>query len=213
MLGFGKKVEYDRSTALEAGDRARAKGKHKVAIAEYRKVLDADPDDAAVHTRIAPLLVRVGQHDDALKSFERAAEVYEKKGFTEKALAVRVQAAQAFPKQVELWEQVSQIHLDAGRKADAFRALIRGRMQQRGRAEREKAVALLQRALNIDDSHVMATLDLAHLLAQLGRKEEARPLLGRMGERTSGRLRRRIRWMQFKLWPSASRFWIWMRNK
>jgi tetratricopeptide (TPR) repeat protein len=78
---------YIRARVLEKADRARGRGRLKKAIAGYRQVLQADPKDAAVHGKIAPLLARTGQPSEALASFEAAARIHLDAGFSDRALS------------------------------------------------------------------------------------------------------------------------------
>src|SRR4051794_16778806 len=44
-------------------------------IAQFRKMATEDPDNDLGHFRLGQLLMENGQHDEALKSFERTAEI------------------------------------------------------------------------------------------------------------------------------------------
>jgi len=66
-------------------------------------VLEHDPADHVVRSKLAPLLARVGRWDEARKNFDQAADGYLKVGFAPKAIAVWTVAAQTFPEQVEYW--------------------------------------------------------------------------------------------------------------
>src|SRR4051812_28508100 len=111
---FGSKEPQTRSEIITAADQARAKGKLKKAIAGYRKALELEPKDPVVHGKLAPLLARSKEPQAALESFQTAAQGHLDKGFADKALAVYVQAADLFPHQVNLWQQMAQLNLSKG---------------------------------------------------------------------------------------------------
>jgi Tfp pilus assembly protein PilF len=135
------KKTYDRGQTLARAAKAEGKRQRKKAIAEYRKVLEQEPDNPAVLTKLASLLAKTRQPEEACKKFLAAAEVYEKQAFDDKALATYLQAAGLVPARAELWEQIAKLNVKRGRPADAIRALQDGAARQRGRKLRANAAA------------------------------------------------------------------------
>lgn len=194
---------YDRRTALATADKARANGSVRKALKWYRKVLEHDPGDPAVRAKVAPLLARVGRHDESRAAFEMAADGFLAQGFSPKAIAVWTLAAQTFPEHVQYWERIANEQVMQGRKADAVRALLDGRAQLRKKRQRQLAVLLLRQVLELEPGRVEVTLDLADLLRRDGVKEEAKRLLyGALLRVGRGRMRRKVRLLQFRIEPS-----------
>jgi tetratricopeptide (TPR) repeat protein len=208
---FGREKPYDRNDTLAAADKARAQGKSRKAIAGYRKVLEHEPGDAPVLAKLAPLLAKSNDRDGALRAFTLAADAFNKKGFAEKALAVIVQAAAAFPAEVPFWREISRIHLAAKRRADAVKALLEGRHHQHGKKGRKTARELLREAVAIEPWHPAATRDLAGLLAKDGERGEAKALLAGLAERTRGGELRRVRGAQLRMAPTPAALYRWLR--
>lgn len=194
---------YDRSTALATAEKARARGSIRKAVKWYRKVLDAEPGDVQVRTRIAPLLARLGRWDESRAAFDQAADGFLAQGFVPKAIAVWTLAAHTFPEHVDYWERIANQQVMAGRKADGVRALLDGRARLLQRRQRPLAVLLLRQALELEPGRVEVTLDLADLLRRDGIKDEARRLLTaallRVGR---GKMRRKVRLAQLRIEPS-----------
>jgi len=194
---------YDRSTALATADKAKANGKVRKAIKWYRKVLDKEPTDASVRAKIAPLLARVGKHEEARASFDMAADGFLAKGFAPKAIAVWTLAADTFPEHVQYLERIANQQVMQGRKADAVLALLEGRSRLSKKRQRHLAVLLLRQVLELEPGRVDVTLDLADLLRRDGIKDEAKRLLyGALLRVGRGRLRRKVRLAQFRIEPS-----------
>ncbi|MFP2903481.1 tetratricopeptide repeat protein [Pyxidicoccus sp. 3LFB2] len=206
---FGRKPP-SRSELIVAADRARARGHLRRAIAGYRKALELEPKDPAVLGKLAPLLARTNEAEASLKSFQEAAQVHLDKGFADKALAVYTQAAETFPTQVGLWQQVSQMHLERGRQADAVRVLLRGRFSLRRRKERAAAIVLLKDLLRLEPTLFAPRLDLARLLARQKQPEEALALLEPMLHLTGAQLRQ-VRWTLLCITPGPGTGWRWLR--
>ncbi|WNG34299.1 tetratricopeptide repeat protein [Archangium minus] len=208
---FGKKEPPSRSELIAEADRARAKGNLKKAIAGYRKALESEPKDPVVHGKLAPLLARVNEPEASLRSFRTAAQSHLDKGFSDKALSVYTQAAETFPTQVNLWQQVVQMYLARGHRADAVRMLLRGRILLRNKNERREAITLLKEALALEPTLFEPRLDLARLLAQQGLKSEAMALLEPMAEDLKGGMLRQVRGTMLRVSPSLGAGWLWLR--
>ncbi|PTL78894.1 lipopolysaccharide assembly protein LapB [Vitiosangium sp. GDMCC 1.1324] len=208
---FGKKEPPSRSELIAEADRARSKGNLKKAIAGYRKALELEPKDPIVHGKLAPLLARVNEPEASLQSFRAAAQGHLDKGFSDKALAVYTQAAETFPAQVNLWQQVVQMYLARGHRADAVRMLLRGRIYLRHKNERREAITLLKEALELDPTLFEPRLDLARLLAKQGQRAEAMALLEPMVGELQGGMLRRVRETMLRISPSPGTWWRWFR--
>jgi len=208
-VAFWKAKPYDRVEVLAAADRARARGRVKKAIAGYRKVLQADPRDAAVHGKIAPLLARVQEHEAALASFEAAARGHLAAGFADRALAVWTQAAAHYPERSGFWEEMARLHLGRERRADAVSTLVRGGSAV-GRATPEAGIRLLGQALEVERWNVPARIALARLLRRTGRRPDAAALLSEVAPRLSGRPLRQVRGALFAITPTPAAAWRWL---
>ncbi|MBN1210104.1 MAG: tetratricopeptide repeat protein [Myxococcaceae bacterium] len=209
---FRGKAPLSRSEIIASADQARAKGRLKKAIAGYRKALELEPKDPAVHGKLAPLLARSKQPEAALESFQAAAQGHLDKGFADKALAVYTQAAETFPHKVALWQQLSQLNLSKGRRADALKTLLRGRLHFRRKDEARGAITLLQEALTLDPTLFEVKLDLAMQHARLKQRAEAMALLNPMLlDVRERRQLRRLRWTMLRVAPGAGAWGRWLR--
>ncbi len=192
-------------------DRARSRGRVKQAVAGYRKALEVAPGDLAIHAKLAPLLARRGLKAEALESFALAADGQLKAGFIDRAVSLRRQAAETFPEEYPLWQELTRLHLLRDRRADAVAALRAGGQELLHSRHREVGVQVLRRALEIEPGHVEVTLLLARLLARCGRKAEALPLLDALDPRAGGAVLWRARRLAFRLSPTPRRLWRWAK--
>jgi len=208
---FGRKVPLSRSELVQRGDRARAKGRRRKAISEYRKALALEPGDASIHAKIAPLLAARGDKAEALKSFQAAAEGQIKAGFVDRAIALYVQAVSLFPKEDVLWREVARLHLERARRADAVRIYVQAHRHFRGKKDRDTGIAFLRRAVELDPLHIQGTIALAKLLKKSGRKAEGHQLLAQLAAQLRGPALKKVRRAQFGLSPTPAALWRWMR--
>ncbi len=208
---FGKPRPYSRTETLDRAEKARAKGKRKKAIAEYRKVLAQDPADTVVHQKLAPLLAQIGEREAALKSFLAAAEGHLKSGFADRAISVYAQATTFFPGNESLWNELARLHRERSRRADAVKVYVEAHRHFRAPQQREKAINFLRNALELEPIHVDASVHLARLLKQGGQQVDARRMLDQLANQVRGPALKRVRKAQFGIAPNPSTLWRWMR--
>jgi len=210
-VGWFGKAKYNRSESLSRAAKAEGRGKRKKAIAEYRKVLAQEPDNPVILVKLAGLLAKTKQPEEARQKFLAAAECYEKEAFDDKAVAVFRQAVSHLPKRVELWERMAQLDVKRERLPEAIRDLLDGSSHFRRRRERQSAVRLLRMAVKIEPGQFEATMALARLLAKSGARPEARKLYADLCTRNRGRRLRRVRGAMFRMSPTPAAGWRWLR--
>jgi len=81
-FGFG----FNKQKALNAAEKYVQQGKMQNAIAEYEKVIKADPKDLTVTNTIGDLYCRLGDADKATDCFKTVGDAYATQGFTVKAI-------------------------------------------------------------------------------------------------------------------------------
>ncbi len=211
MLWPWKKRTYSRTELLATADRARARGRRKQAIAGYRRVLEANPQDLTVHAKLAPLLAASGDRPGALVSFRTAADGQAKAGFHERALSLFIQASEHYPDEETLWPEIARLHLQRGRRAEAVAALTEGAWRlhlgrQYGMAER-----VLRLGLQFEPYDADALAILARTVHKAGRRDEAVAILEDLSGRVRGRRRAAVRGLLFRLNPTLPHLWAWAR--
>ena len=210
MGWFGRKRSYDRTRLLGQAMRATQRRRHMRAIALYREILAVDPNDMQVHRKIAPLLARTRQPDDAWESYRRAAEQLSKQGFVDQAIGTYREACTHLPRQHRLWLALADLEVKRGRPVDAVNALIDGSRRLRSRRTQQEALTLLQRARKIQPGAFEPNFELAGLLASAGARDRAKRILEELVPRARGRQLRRLRGRQFVLSPTPAAAWRWL---
>lgn len=211
MFGRSSKPPpVNRSEVLATADKLRVKGKYKKAVVEYRKLIAIDPTDADVHSKLAPLLVKVGERDEALKSWRAAADAFLQRGFADRAIAMYTQASVAFPKEPSVWERMGRLHFERGRRAEGVKALLAGAAQLKSKPQRPAAEKLLRQALEFEPMHIDATVALCRVLKSGGRKPEARQMLVALRTAIRGPALKRVRSAELRLFPGFGSFFRWL---
>jgi tetratricopeptide (TPR) repeat protein len=207
-----KKRAFVRREVVAAADLARARGRRGKAIAGYRRALEVDPEDLAVHAKIAPLLAVSGEREAALRSFRSAADGQARAGFHERALALFIHASEHYPDEEGLWPEIARLHLQRGRRAEAVSALTAGGWRLSLLRRFEVAERVLRLAVQLDPEDADAQVILARALARAGRRGEALRLLEAIAARVGGRRRTAVHGVMFRVAPSPRRLWTWVRG-
>ncbi len=83
-FGFG----FNKQKVLSAAEKYVQQGKLQNAIAEYEKILKADPKDLTVMNTVGDLYARNGEVDKATECFKSVGDAYAAQGFTVKGIAM-----------------------------------------------------------------------------------------------------------------------------
>lgn len=209
-MALGRRKPYDRTRILAEAAKARKKGRHRKALALYRQVLAVEPANPNLHRKVAPLLAREREPEQAWQSYRQAAQGLLLQGFSEHAIGLYREASRTLPTRVEVWQALAELELERGRAADAIGTLLEGRRHFRARRSREQAVQLLLQARRIDPCHFEASFDLACLLARSGASQRARRLLEELDVPRPARERRRVRGRLFRMSPTPRAAWRWL---
>ena len=214
MAPFRSEKSYDRRRLLDRAARAargRSRRKRRKAVALYRRVLTAEPDNPDLLRKLAPLLAQTDEAADACASYRRAASEFVERGFVDRAVGVYRDAVRALPHEASMWKEMAALELQRGRSADAVAALLEGRRGFRKRRQREDALALLWAARKIDPEHYALNMDLASLLARCGAGGRGVALLEGLIRAHPDR-EARVRARHFRIAPSPGAAWRWMRS-
>jgi len=215
MLTISRNQVFNKSESLEKAGKALVKGKIDKAIVEYKKILEADPDNFVIRGKVAPLYAEQNKMLEAWTNFKASAHGYSRAGFVAKALGVYAQATQYLPNELELWDSIARIQLEKGMKVDAIETLNRASENFSDSKSLNKAVYLLKKAFNIQPWHYDTTLSLADDLSRVGSipaKVEAIGLYTGLADRVKGPRLRVVRYRHFKASPGFGTFWRYLKS-
>lgn len=210
MFGFGKTEPLDRDAVLRRAEEFRARKKPKKAVAELKRLLANNPRDAGAHAKLGPLLTSLGRPIEALDSYRIAAADYDQRGFFEKAQSLWLQVAEIDVTDLALWKRVSEFHIKRGHPLEGSKLLFRAAGLQT-KKHHTVSIQLLTEGLVHEPKNIEATLQLAPLLVKENQRDEAHALLESALTWTTGRWTKRVRKLQFRLFPGFSTLWRWLR--
>ncbi len=159
---------FDREAALKAAEKALKLGKVDVAIAEYVKVVEAQPRDWNSANALGDLYVRAKQVDKGLEQYTRIADHLAEEGFYSKALALFKKILKLKPDQEYALLQSGDLAAKQGTLADAkkfFQQVAEGR---KARGDKKGAAEIAVRLGTLDPEDLDARLRAGQLAAEMG---------------------------------------------
>ena len=203
-------MRNDRKRLLAEANRELQDGDVRSAIKLYRRVLLEEPRNVAVALRAAPLLAREGGSFEAWQLFRMASQELMRARRREECLAALKEACRCVPHEFEAWRLRSELELKLGREDAAFETLLEGRRAFRQPHARAQAIALLERARQIEPWDLEVGLDLAQLYARTDQRHAALELLELLGLRAEAHDLRRVARLRFRITGSPRDLWAWI---
>src|SRR3954447_6746629 len=181
-FGFG----FNKQKVLSAAEKFVQQGKLQNAIAEYEKVLKADPKDLTVNNTVGDLYARLGQNEQALECFKSVGDAYASQGFTVKAIAMYKKLTKIKPT-LEGILRLAELYTQQGLFNDARAQYLQVAEEFLRAGELEQAVRIFQKTLEMDPENVAMRMRLAEVYVRLGKKTEAWQIFSSAAESLRGR--------------------------
>src|SRR6476646_10663501 len=181
-FGFG----FNKQKALSAAEKFVQQGKLQNAIAEYEKVLKADPKELTVSNTIGDLYARLGQAEKAVESFKSVGDAYAAQGFTVKAIAMYKKLTKLKPT-LESVLRLAELYTQQGLFNDARAQYLQVAEEFLRSGELEQAVRIFQKTLEMDPENVAMRTRLAEVYVRLNKKAEAWQLFAAAADSLRGR--------------------------
>ncbi len=167
-FGFG----FNKQKVLSAAEKYVQQGKLQNAIAEYEKVLKADPKDLTVLNTVGDLYSRNGEVDKATDCFKKVGDAYAAQGFTVKGIAMYKKIGKLKPS-LESVLKLAELYTQQGLFNDARAQYLQVAEEFLRAGELEQSVRIFQKILEMDPENVAMRVRLAEVYIRLGKKNEA----------------------------------------
>jgi tetratricopeptide (TPR) repeat protein len=167
-FGFG----FNKQKVLSAAEKYVQQGKMQNAIAEYEKVLKADPKDLTVTNTVGDLYSRLGDADKATEAFKIVGDAYASQGFTVKAIAMYKKISKLKPS-LESVLKLAELYTQQGLFNDARAQYLQVAEEFLKSGELENAVRIFQKILEMDPENTNMRVRLAEVYVRLGKKNDA----------------------------------------
>jgi len=167
-FGFG----FNKQKVLSAAEKYVQQGKMQNAIAEYEKVIKADPKDLTVTNTVGDLYSRLGDADKATDCFKTVGDAYATQGFTVKAIAMYKKISKLKPS-LESVLKLAELYTQQGLFNDARAQYLQVAEEFLKSGELDNAVRIFQKILEMDPENTTMRVKLAEVYVRLGKKNDA----------------------------------------
>lgn len=181
------------------------------ALVLYRQILAAEPHNAEIHGRAAPLLARSGRTVESWESFQIAIRTLKDAGDTSALRALEQESVRALPLHLEACRGFARAELARGKPREAMRVLFEGSRRLRGSRHRGAAIVLLREAREIEAWNPAIVLPLCRRLSRDGQPAEALFLLDHLEQRVAPEVLPTVRALIWRIEPSLRHTWRWTR--
>jgi len=167
-------VLSDKAKLLASAQKSLQKNQLAKAIKDFRKVVQLDPKDIRSRQKLAELLSRDKQRDDALDEYEVVAKYYTENGFYLKAIAVYKQMQKLDPSQVKYYHRLAELNEKQGLLGNAlseYRNLVAYYEKNQMTSE---AIDVLQKMKELEPENLNVLVKIAEVFAVTGMKDKAR---------------------------------------
>jgi tetratricopeptide (TPR) repeat protein len=166
-------VAVDREDTLKKAEKLLRQGRLDAAIAEYVRVVEDHPGDAAVANTLGDLYVRAGQQDKAAAQYARIGAHFMAEGFYSKAGAIYKKALKLTPEDEAVQLSLADIAQKQGLLADARTQLQAIAARRRQRGDKAGVAEIVVRLGSVDAGDFDARTLAARTLVEMGDEEDA----------------------------------------
>jgi len=159
---------FNREAALKAAEKALKLGKVDAAIAEYVKVVEAQPRDWNSANSLGDLYVRAKKIEKGLEQYTRIADHLAEEGFYSKALALFKKIIKLKPDDEYALLQSGDLAAKQGTLADAKKFFMLVAEKRKARGDKKGAAEIAVRLGTLDPEDLDARMRSGQLAAEMG---------------------------------------------
>ena len=175
-------IESKTDKLLEQAGKYVSLGKFKLALEKYLKIQELEPDQTTVINMIGDIYLRLNQKDEALRHYQKLAELFEWQDKPLQAVAAYKKGLQLIPDNPDIPLRLAQLHERLGQLANAKHQyrMIANQLMASGRYD--QTVETCQKICQLDPNSSEDKLNLARTLESAGRLPEACQIFLACGE-------------------------------
>ncbi|MBI4853172.1 MAG: tetratricopeptide repeat protein [Acidobacteria bacterium] len=166
-------MSFNKAKVLKSAEKYVQQGKIPAAIDEYRKIVEADPNDLTMINTLGDLCVRAGRTEEAIQNFSRIAENYRENGFTLKAIAMYKKISKLEPSNFDTSLKLADLYSKQGLIVDARQQYLIVADAYKRNGQTKRALEVLQKIADLDPENTAVRLKLAESYQVEGLDEQA----------------------------------------
>ncbi|MBC7174614.1 MAG: tetratricopeptide repeat protein, partial [Polyangiaceae bacterium] len=166
-------MALDRNKVLAAAQKHLTKGSYDKAIAEFRRLVDEDPQDVRTWLKIGDLYTRKGARKEATETYGKVAEHYAAQGFFLKAVAVYKQILKLDPSRLDVYLRLGEMYEQLELVSDALATYEQVTAAYARAGEVEHVLATLAKMTELDPENIPVRIKHAEALSKAGKTTSA----------------------------------------
>jgi pilus assembly protein FimV len=107
-------LALDKEKILDLAQKWVIKGQPKKAIAEYIKLIEADPKDARLYLKLGDLYFKIGENEKAIAEYMKLAGLYAEEDLNSRAISIYKRILTINPKHIDALHKIAGLYLKEG---------------------------------------------------------------------------------------------------
>lgn len=112
-------MALDKEKILDLAQKHILKGQPKKAIAEYIKLIEADPKDKRLYLKLGDLYYKTGENEKAITEYMKLAGLYAEEDLNLRAISIYKKVLAISPKRIDALHKIAGLYLKEGLSGDA----------------------------------------------------------------------------------------------
>jgi len=109
----------DKEKILDLAQKYIQKNQPKKAIAEYIKLIEADPNDTRLYLKLGDLYFKIGENEKAITEYMKLAGLYTEEDLNSRAISIYKKVLAISPKRIDALHKIASLYLKEGLAGDA----------------------------------------------------------------------------------------------
>jgi len=166
-------VFFKKSDVLAKADKYLRQKKYNLALEEFLKYLQKNPNDVNIINRVGDLYAQIGEKEKAVDFFVKSADYYYKEGFYTKAIAILRKIIRITPDNIKMYERLADLYVQDGNNAEARRVYLEIADKYTKQGLKKRALEIYKKMVELDPYNIGIRLKLADAFIKEGMREEA----------------------------------------
>ncbi len=164
---------FKKSDVLAKADKYLRQKKYKLALEEFLKYLQKNPEDVNIINRVGDLYAQVGDKEKAVDFFMKSSDYYYKEGFYTKAIAILRKILRIAPENIKVYEKLADLYVQDGNIAEAKRVYLDIAEKYTKQGLKKRALEIYKKMVELDPLNTATRLKLADAFIKEGMRQEA----------------------------------------
>ncbi len=176
--GSKNKEDKQKNKVHQKAQKLARKGQVDKAVQEWKSLLKNRSDDANIYNTIGDLYLKGKTKERAVESYQKAAGIYTKSGFTLKAIAVNKKILKVDPKNMDALTCMAGLHRERGMLTNAKECYLSLAQNHLRDGSHDKALEAYQHIVDMEPKNIRVKLGLAEIYLKENMIQEGARIYG-----------------------------------